>query len=364
MKNKVITVLLTLTFLICGMASAKAANSPVKESPQALRGYLDLDKNFTARKYVIGPNDVLDISIYDSPEFDQKGVVVQPDGKITINPLGSFYVAGLTLEDLQNTISNKLNFYLNDPQVSITLAQSRSFIVYISGAVMNPGSYELSTSSNERRLLSSDKPEVQIDRKTPLLTNVLIAAGGIAFDADIEHIQVSNKLDNNKYEVNLLKLVEDGDPSQDIYLIAGDTVNVPKLASPFLVSPEKYKKYAGATFSPKYITVKVFGYVNSPGLVKLDAAQSLNLNSAITAAGGYMRDSAYAPTKVYLSRADTSGKLVTKVFNPMKNDVTIMPNDTIYVPEKFRPLGGKFFDFLNRIAQPGYYFTETMKRWD
>jgi len=118
------------------------------------------------------------------------------------------------------------------------------------------------------------------------------------------------------------------------------------------VSEEKYIKYATSTFSPKTIPVKVFGYVSRPGLIKLDNSASITLNSAIMAAGGYLTDAAYAPKKVYISRADASGKLVTKVVNPMSNDIVVMPNDIVYVPEKTRPLIGKAFDAMYKVLVP------------
>ncbi|HBH18783.1 MAG TPA: hypothetical protein DDX14_07600, partial [Cyanobacteria bacterium UBA9579] len=274
---------------------------------------LRLDQSFTTRKYILGPNDIISISIYNVPEFDQKNIRVQPDGRLIITPLGSLKVTGLTLDELHDLLVQKYSHYLINPQVSINLDESRPFIVYITGAVANPGSYELNTSTNDYRYIQTTKPEISIERKTPLLSNMLVAAGGINHDADLERVQITNNIDGTKYEVNLLKLLEKGDSAQDIYLMAGDSVHVPQLSTPLAISSEKYKKYASATFSPRTVPVKVFGYVNNPGLIRLDPADSLNLNSAITAAGGYLSDSAYAPNKVYLSRLDSNGKLVTTV---------------------------------------------------
>ena len=69
-------------------------------------------------------------------------------------------------------------------------------------------------------------------------------------------------------------------------------------------------------------------------------------------AGGYVADAAYAPKKVYISRADASGKLVTRVVNPMSKDIVVMPNDIVYVPEKPRPLIGKAFDAMFKVLAP------------
>ncbi len=344
-------------------AHAMPEDITVKENSDNRKFSLHLDQSFTTRKYILGPNDIISISIYNVPDFDQKKVRVQPDGRVIITPLGSISVAGLTIDELHNLLVEKYSYYLVDPQVSVNLDESKPFIVYITGAVANPGSYELSTSTSDYRYIQSTKPEISIERKTPLLSNMLVAAGGINHDADLERVEIKNNIDGRNFEINLLKLLEEGDSSQDIYLMAGDSVHVPQLPTPLAISDEKYKKYASATFSPRIVPVKVYGYVNSPGLIKLDPSDSLNLNSAITSAGGYLLDSAYAPKQIYLSRVDSNGKLVTTVVNPMSNDLILMPNDIIYVPEKSRPLVGKAFDYVARVISPTNSFASSYNNW-
>ena len=90
----------------------------------------------------------------------------------------------------------------------------------------------------------------QIERKSPLLSNVLIAAGGAKFDSDFEHIQIKNSKTNEEFEVNLLKILESGDMTQDLILRDGDVVYVPKLNTPLAVSEENYQKYITSNFSP------------------------------------------------------------------------------------------------------------------
>ncbi len=312
-----------------------------------------------AQEYLLGPNDVISIDLHESPEYKQENIKVQPDGKINIFPLGSFKVSGLSIDELRLILTKKYRFYLNNPQVSVKLNKNRSFIVYVNGNVINPGSFEIETDTNTN---ISSNSEILVKRKTPLLTNILVAAGGLTYDADIENIQIRS-INNEVKNINLLDLLDNKKAFKDVYLMEGDTVHVPKLPTPFALNEEKYKKYVGATFSPKNVPVKVFGYVNSPGLIKLDASVSLNLNSAITAAGGYLTDSAYAPKKIYICRADSSGKLVSKIVNPLSNDVMLLPNDIVYVPEKPRPLIGKMFDYIARVINPFNTFANTYNNW-
>ncbi|MBY0404636.1 MAG: hypothetical protein K2X66_12105, partial [Cyanobacteria bacterium] len=195
-----------------------------------------------------------------------------------------------------------------------------------------------------------------VNRATPLISNVWVAAGGLSYDADLEHVQVKNAQSGESAEINLIKLLKDNDIEQDLFLVPGDSVYVPKLASPLMISDEKYRIYLSSSFSPRRVPIKVIGYVNSPGLINLDTSQSLNLMSAISAAGGYLTDSAYSPPKVYVMRRDQTGKLSPRiVVNPLKEDITLMPNDIVYVPQKLIPRIGLMFDFLSRMAQPAFF---------
>lgn len=355
-----IIILLILTFCI---QTAWADNTDIVDV-NLIKSQLEFNSNEHSRDYVLGPNDVLSIFVYEAEEFNQEKIRIQPDGNIIIAPLGELKASGKTVEELHLLLVNKYKKYLKEPLVTIRLDQLRPFVAYITGAVLNPGGYELNAdTSTHQGVVSTDLSMLQIERKSPLLSNLLVASGGIKFDADLEHIKISNALNNTAFEINLLDLLDKGDTRQDVYLMAGDVINVPKLQTPLAVSSEKYIKYATSTFSPKFIPVKVFGYVTHPGLIKLDSSASITLNSAIMAAGGYLTDAAYAPKKVYISRADASGKLVTKTVNPMSNDIVVMPNDIVYVPEKSRPLAGKAFDAMTKFIAPANGVANTYNNW-
>ena len=363
--KKYIALVSILLYLSMPMAYAENNSGNKAEIPaqNIIKSRLEFNSNNYSRNYVLGPNDIISIFVYDSEEFNQSNIRIQPNGNIIITPLGQIKVSGMTLEALHLLLVNKYKKYLKDPQVTLILNETRPFVVYVTGAVINPGSYEMSTNTSNNQSLNNQNTDVLLERKSPLLSNILVAAGGIQFDADLEHVKITNSFDKSEINANLMKILEKGDSSQDIYLMSGDSVYIPKLATPLAVSEEKYKKYATATFSPKIVPIKVYGYVNKPGLIKLDSSASITLNSAIMAAGGYLTDSAYAPKKIFISRADVSGKLVTRVVNPMSNDIILMPDDIVYVPEKPRPLLGKTFDYAMRVLNPVNTFANTYNNW-
>lgn len=320
--------------------------------------------NNLARKYILGPSDVISVSVVDSPEYEQKEIRVQPDGDIILAPVGVIHVAGMTLAELNDVLKKKYLTLLNNPEITIKLEHTKPFVVYVSGAVLRPGSYELVTDIATNLPSNYDNNyEVQSLRRTPLLSNVIMASGGITWDADLEHVAINNTYDGSHYEVNLLDFVEKADSQQDLYLIPGDTINVPHLPQQVPVSSERFKKFSRSTVFQKNIPVKIYGYVNRPGLISLESSQSGNLNSAIASAGGYMGDSPYAPRKVYISRVSRDGSMHTYTADPEKFDFPLMPNDVIYVPEKARPIVGRVADYTTRLVSPFSTASSSLSNW-
>ena len=350
-----ITILLLIIVLFLSITNVSFAEENTAD--KIIKGNV----SFSASKYILGPNDVINISFLGIPELEMKSVRIQPSGNISIPVIGCINISGISIEEAQEKIETESIGYLNNPHIAINLVEPKSFIVYITGAVLNPGSYELNTNTNASQYIT--KPESYIERKTPLLSNVLIAAGGITSNADLQNIEIYNSFTKQTRIANIYDLLTNNASDEDIYLMTGDRINVPELPSTLVVDMEKYKKYSKSTFAPKTIPVRVIGYVANPGLIHLESAQSLNLNSAIAEAGGYSSASPYPPGMVYLSRIDSNGNMVTKAFNPMKKDVVLLPNDIVFVPEKLRPKIGKAFDYLSRITMPFNVFTGGYTRW-
>ena len=94
-------------------------------------------------EYVIGADDVLDISVLQ-PEKMLVTVAVSPDGAITFPYIGTVQLKGLTLESAQNEIQSRLaDGYMKYPVVSIALRQATSKKFFVYGEVMKPGTYRL-----------------------------------------------------------------------------------------------------------------------------------------------------------------------------------------------------------------------------
>ena len=93
-------------------------------------------------EYLIGPADVLEISVWQNKEISRT-VPVRPDGKISLPVLNDVQAAGLTPIALQQILTRALAPYIQTPEVSVIVREVHSFNVSVIGHVKTPGRHEL-----------------------------------------------------------------------------------------------------------------------------------------------------------------------------------------------------------------------------
>ena len=92
--------------------------------------------------YRLGPEDELTISVWHEPELSQ-GVTVRPDGAITLPLLNDVKVAGMTTQEVQALLTDKMKDLVNDPQVTVIVKAIKSQKVFLIGQVAKQGAYPL-----------------------------------------------------------------------------------------------------------------------------------------------------------------------------------------------------------------------------
>src|SRR5262245_31482530 len=95
-----------------------------------------------ASAYRIGPEDVLEISVWKNPELSRT-VPVRPDGKVSLPLVNDIQASGLTPIDLRDQVTAKLAEYIPAPEVSVIVREVHSRKVTVAGAVKLPGRYEM-----------------------------------------------------------------------------------------------------------------------------------------------------------------------------------------------------------------------------
>ncbi len=92
--------------------------------------------------YAIMPGDVLRVSVWKEPDLTGE-VTVRPDGKITLPLLGDVEVVGRSPQQLGVELGEGLRRFVEDPRVTVAVAQANSARFYIIGQVSKPGVYPL-----------------------------------------------------------------------------------------------------------------------------------------------------------------------------------------------------------------------------
>jgi polysaccharide biosynthesis/export protein len=97
----------------------------------------------TKNDFLLGPEDVLDIVVWKNDDLTQKGVVVTPDGKISMPLIGEVMAAGLTSNQLASQIASRLKEFKERITVTVSIKEVNSYYVYVLGEVGKPGKYQL-----------------------------------------------------------------------------------------------------------------------------------------------------------------------------------------------------------------------------
>jgi len=158
--------------------------------------------------YLIGTEDILEISVWKDPELT-KQVVVRPDGRISFPLIGEVEAGGHTVKSLEDELKKKISEYVPDAMLTVMVIQVNSIKIYVTGKVARPGEYRLGRAINVMQALS--------------------LAGGLSAFADADSILIlrSEKSSQNKIPFNYKEVKKGGKLEQNIMLETGDVIVVP-----------------------------------------------------------------------------------------------------------------------------------------
>ncbi len=146
---KRIAVLIVLPMLFAALAAAQnpapATEPAAPNVPKPLPGLDDpavSGAQVDLGTYVIGPNDVLNVDVFENKEFS-KLYPVRTDGMITVPLFGEMKAEGLTPLQLTRQLTETLKDKLRDPDVSVTVWEVRSKNYTVTGQVKRPGLFPL-----------------------------------------------------------------------------------------------------------------------------------------------------------------------------------------------------------------------------
>jgi polysaccharide export outer membrane protein len=259
--------------------------------------------------YVLGSGDQIVIRAFEVEEISDKPFRIDSAGDVDLPLLGKVHAAGLTLEQLQVDLAERLKTIVRNPQVVVSVTQFRSEPIFFVGAFKNPGIYPLQ------------------GRRT--LVEMLTQIGGLSPTAS-RRIKVTRRLEFGKIplptaaedpekkvstvEISIGSLRENVNPAEDIVLQPFDEISVERAEM-----------------------VYVTGEVGHVGALELGERDSISVTQLITMVGGFTKDAAPDKARVLRPVLNTSKRSeipldLKKIMAAKENDFPLQPNDVLYIP--------------------------------
>ena len=306
--------------------------------------------------YRIGPQDLLDINIFEAPELNRT-VRVSENGEVSLPLLGGIHVARLTARELENTLAAKLREFLKDPHVSVMVTAIESHPVSVIGEVNKPGVFQVRGSKTLLEMLSMAQglapeagDEVLVMRNAGYNrgqeggAQTKEAGNGETASKDADGIKSVSRSDNRSdgalkknattsteetnnvgakqgedqggdtMAINLRHLLNSRDPRFNVPIYAGDIVKVTR---------------AGIVY--------VVGAVRKPGGFTVKGNEQMSLLKAIALAEGLSSTSSKGHTRI-IRTDEGSGKRseipveLGKILDGKAPDMNLQAADIVFVP--------------------------------
>jgi polysaccharide export outer membrane protein len=184
-------------------AGPTSGDDPVVED--AILPYYD---NYL-KEYRLGPSDQISVEVFGQcPDYCKTGITIPPNARISY-PLvrDGIMVAGKTVEQVAAEISKKLDEYIIDPKVTVTLDKAMATRYSVMGNVVQPGVRVM-------------------DRKVSVYEAVL-DAGGVSKDGNKKQVAVVSYAKDGRLSRRVVNLADmEAGKADMVYLQPGDQVFV------------------------------------------------------------------------------------------------------------------------------------------
>ena len=160
-------------------------------------------------RYLVQPGDILEISVWKEEDL-QGEALVRPDGRFSFQLVGDIDGTDRTVEELQFIVEQRLEKYIPNPVVTVTVKNILGNKIYVIGQVNSSG-------------------EFIVNPRVDVMQALSLAGGTTPFAALNEIVILRRELDGTQHAMKFkYKNVARGrDLEQNIILQSGDTVVVP-----------------------------------------------------------------------------------------------------------------------------------------
>jgi polysaccharide export outer membrane protein len=182
----------------------KRQESASEEEASILPYYNNYLKN-----YRLGPEDIISVEVFaQCPNYCKTGIAIPPTAKISY-PLirEGVFVGGKTVEQVAEEITKKLDEYIIDPKVTVTLERVGSARYSVLGKVASPG--------------------VRLMTRRVSIYEAIVESGGVLKNGDRKRVMIYRQSEKGLTQIPVdLQAIERG-KAEMIYLVPGDQVFIP-----------------------------------------------------------------------------------------------------------------------------------------
>ncbi len=314
---------------------AAGRNSSQEQTAQELNQRLEQTRKQLAGKsqsadgqYRIGPDDLLDITVFEAPEMNSTSRV-SANGEISMQLLGPVKAAGLTPQGLESVLEELLRrTYMKDPHVGVFVREVQSHPVSVVGAVKMPGVFQIRGTKTVIEMLSMAQGLADDAGDTVLIVRGAASSGAgnsyVPVSAQGTGAQVvrssgansSTQASQTKIEeINLKGLLESANPALNAPVYPGDIVKVTR---------------AGIVY--------VVGEVKKPGGFTLKSNENISVLQALALAEGLTRTSAKSQARIIRTDLKTQRRVeipvdLGKILGSKAPDPLLQPKDIVFIPD-------------------------------
>ena len=260
--------------------------------------------------YRLGPEDQITVHVVDVPDLSDKPQRIDPSGDVRFPMVGSIHAAGMTIEQFESELRDRLKVYLQAPDVAVTVSEFHSQSVSVVGAVGTPGVRQLEGSKTVIEILSmaggpsaDAGPVVRISRRQD--------QGRIPLSEALENVETGF----STVDIPLKPLLDATTPEKNILIRPNDIVSVPRAD-----------------------VVYVIGEVGHAGSIPVTRGTSVSVVEAISAAGGVLRTAAAGGARILRVVGTNPARTeipvdLKKIMAGKGNDVQLFAGDILVVPD-------------------------------
>jgi polysaccharide biosynthesis/export protein len=263
----------------------------------------------TPASYILGPGDLVQVSVLDMEEIGKYPSRIDIRGNLNLPVVGRVEAVGLTIDQLEAKITERLTRHLRAPDVTVSITEMQSQPVSVLGSVGKPG--------------------VQQVQGRMSLMEVISQAGGLRTDAGYSiriarlrewgaiPLEGAREDETGRYyvaEVGISEILEGDAPAKNIPVKPHDVITVPKGQM-----------------------VYVMGAVKKSGGFVLGERQNITVLEALSLSEGFDRFAKEGETRIMRKTSDPNSRAeiavnVKRILQGKDRDIALEADDILYVP--------------------------------